>query len=33
MGAVSLHKIDFKKFLQAIDLCKGDVVPRNIGRG
>ena len=25
MGAVSLHKIDFKKFLQAIDLCKGDV--------
>lgn len=25
MGVVSLHKIDFKKFLQAIDLCKGDV--------
>lgn len=25
MGAVSLHKIDFQKFLQAIDLCKGDV--------
>ena len=25
MGAVSLHKIDFIKFLQAIDLCKGDV--------
>ena len=25
MGAVSLHKIDFKKFLQASDLCKGDV--------
>ena len=25
MGAVSLHKIDFHKFIQAIDLCKGDV--------
>ena len=25
MGAVSLHKIDFLKFIQAIDLCKGDV--------
>ena len=25
MGAVSLHKIDFHKFIQAIDLWKGDV--------
>jgi len=25
MSSVELHKIDFKKFLEAIDLCKGDV--------
>ncbi|MBE6892128.1 MAG: hypothetical protein E7481_08920 [Ruminococcaceae bacterium] len=25
MSSVELHKIDFKKFLEAIDQCKGDV--------
>ena len=25
MSSVELHKIDFKKFLAAIDQCKGDV--------
>lgn len=25
MGAVNLHQIDFKKFIQAVDRCKGDV--------
>ena len=25
MSSVELHKIDFKKFIEAIDQCKGDV--------
>lgn len=25
MGSLELHKIDFKKFIEAVDLCKGNV--------
>ena len=25
MGSIELHKIDFQKFLEAIDQCKGNV--------
>ena len=25
MGSLELHKIDFKKFLEAVDQCKGNV--------
>lgn len=25
MSSIELHKIDFKRFLEAVDLCKGNV--------